>query len=494
MREEMTLLPPASLSGWRTSALLGEISAVAASAQLVEKLEEWIEPETAFSELFADHVHAAWLDAGLESDSGWSYLAVVGAAGYVLIGDPDTGSVEVTHPASGRISSFHGSIIDALEAARPPGSVAADGFNLGWVGWLGYESGAASLGVAHAESGRPDSAMLFVDRLIGFDHARRTVEVRTFSRDGAGAEWIRDTVRRLRGISSRQPSTPDDAILLDEPARLRHSPPEYLQLIARCKEKIADGEAYQLCLTNQITVRANVDPLSLYRRLRRLNPTTRGGFVVAGSLILASTSPELFLRISPDGVIVTKPIKGTRPRSADAVEDARLKRELRDSVKEQAENLMIVDLMRNDFSRVASLGSVRVPELFKVEDYRNVFQLVSTVTGELAPERTAVDAVKSAFPAGSMTGAPKLRAMEILGGLEVGPRGAYAGVFGFLAVGGALQLSMTIRTVVIDREVGTATVGTGGGITALSDPLEELDEMLLKASPLLSALGAVLAA
>lgn len=481
-----------TMPGRRTSALLGEISAVAASPQLVEKIAHWVEPETAFVELFADHAHAAWLDAGPESDSGWSYLALVDTEGYVLIGDPDTGSVEVTHPASGRVGRIQGSIFDALEAARPAGAAAVDGFDLGWVGWLGYESGAAALGVAHAVSGGPDSAMLFADRVIAFDHARRTMEVRAFPGDGAGAEWIRDTARRLRGLSSHRPPGPGDAISLDGAAHLRHSRCEYLRLIARCKAEISDGEAYQLCLTNQITVRADVDPSALYRRLRRLNPTTRGGFVVAGSLVLASSSPELFLRVSPDGLIETRPIKGTRPRSADTVEDDRLRRELRDSDKEQAENLMIVDLMRNDISRVAGLGSVRVPELYAVETYRNVFQLVSTVTGELAPGRTALDAVRSAFPAGSMTGAPKLRAMEILHGLEAGPRGAYAGAFGYLGVGGAVQLSMTIRTIMLDRQAGTATVGTGGGITTLSDPREELDEMLLKALPLLSALGAAL--
>ena len=496
----MTLPPGGDLDRPTAERLLAEIADLAASPQHVQAVHHWVEPELAFTELFGNSAHAAWLDAGLDAESGYSYLASLGTAGYVLTGDPGSGTVTVRHPESGRAEFSAGSILQALARAWTAGVPSADGFTLGWVGWLGYESGMRELGLdlPPGSAGRPDSALLFADRVVSFDHARRRVEVRTFAGRAANRQWAADTARRLQslagaaltGHTSPPPPPPSAPPLNTLVAQLRHSPAGYLDLIARCKQEIAAGEAYQLCLTNQITVYAQVDPRLLYRRLRRTNPTPRGGLLLVGPHALVSTSPELFLEVSGSGRITTRPIKGTRPRGEEPSEDQRLRQELRNSEKEQAENLMIVDLMRNDLSRVATPGSVQVPELFTVEGYRNVFQLVSTVQAQLAPERSALDALRSAFPAGSMTGAPKRRAMEILGRLEAGPRGAYAGAFGYFAVSGALQFSMTIRTVLLDRNLGTATIGTGGGITALSEPAAEAEEMLLKARPLLEALGA----
>jgi len=429
----------------------------------------WVDPE---------HAHAAvvgtgtgfWLDGGVDADAGVSQLGP-GAV------------VAVTGPASSP------SALDVLEAGLADGTVAVPGrgFDVALVGWLGYESGAAALGVPYGDPGA-DSVLLAVDRSVLFDHAARTVEVRAAaSAPGAGA-WVEATLAALAALVGRRP--------LDEPgppdpvpaATSRFDRDDYLDAIARCQASIAAGDAYQLCLTNRFSTRTAEHPSVVYRRLRRLNPSARGGLVVAGGRAIASSSPETFLSVSADGVAVTRPIKGTRPRSADPVEDAASARELVESEKERAENVMIVDLMRNDLGRVAVTGGTSVPELFAVEAYRTVFQLVSTVEARLAPGRTAVDAVRSAFPAGSMTGAPKRSAMRILHGLERGPRGAYAGAFGYLSASGALEMSMTIRTAVFDH--GDVTIGTGGGITALSDPAAEHDEMLLKARPLLAALGA----
>jgi para-aminobenzoate synthetase component 1 len=180
-------------------------------------------------------------------------------------------------------------------------------------------------------------------------------------------------------------------------------------------------------------------------------------------------------------------MKGTRPRGATAELDAAISAELRSSDKERAENLMIVDLMRNDLARVCELGSVTVTELLEVESYAHVHQLVSTVTGRLAPGRSPVDAVEACFPAGSMTGAPKRRASELLDGLERRARGLYSGAFGYVGIDGRVDMAMTIRSIVLDA--AGATVGTGGGITALSVPTEELAECKLKAAALLAVLG-----
>jgi anthranilate synthase component 1 len=192
--------------------------------------------------------------------------------------------------------------------------------------------------------------------------------------------------------------------------------------------------------------------------------------------------------VTPDRVVESKPIKGTRPRGASPEADDQLRTELVESEKERAENLMIVDLMRNDIGRVSEVGSVSVTSLLEVESYAQVHQLVSTVRGILRQDLRPVDAIGACFPAGSMTGAPKHRATLILDALEHRPRGIYSGAFGYLGFDGAVDLAMVIRSIVIDRE--SATVGAGGGITALSVPEEELAEAKLKAAALLRVLGA----
>ena len=209
---------------------------------------------------------------------------------------------------------------------------------------------------------------------------------------------------------------------------------------------------------------------------------------MAGVSVLSST-PEIFLAVTADGTVESRPIKGTRRRGATPVEDRALVAELVGSEKERAENLMIVDLVRNDLSRVCAVGSVTVPHLLEVESYAQVHQLVSTVRGSLDERSTGIDAVRACFPAGSMTGAPKLSAVRLLDALEQRPRGIYSGAFGYFGLDGRIELAMTIRTIVIDAN--GATIGTGGGITALSVPEEEIEETRIKAAALLRALGLV---
>ncbi|MET0806992.1 MAG: anthranilate synthase component I family protein, partial [Lacisediminihabitans sp.] len=264
---------------------------------------------------------------------------------------------------------------------------------------------------------------------------------------------------------------------------------EYLDMIRACQAAIYEGEAYQLCLTTEATVSGTPDPLGTYLRLRAGSPSHHGGYVRADGVALLSASPEQFLSVTPDGIVESKPIKGTRPRGGTPASDAALARELLDSDKERAENLMIVDLMRNDIARVSEVGSVAVTSLLAVESYAHVHQLVSTVRGSLQQGLGAVDAVAACFPAGSMTGAPKIRAVELLDAIEHRARGVYSGVFGYFSLDGRADLAMVIRSIVIDSN--GATVGAGGGITALSVPEEELAEVKLKAAALLAALGAV---
>ena len=304
----------------------------------------------------------------------------------------------------------------------------------------------------------------------------------------AWAAELAATIERAHGTSVPSAGQPAHPAVDAPAARWRHDPARYAELIAECQAAIVRGDAYQLCLTNRIDVDVRADPASTYLALRASSPSHHGGFLRFGDVALLSASPEQFLLVEPDGMVSTKPMKGTRPRSEDPATDRALRAELLASEKERAENLMIVDLMRNDLGRIAVLGSVSVPSLLEVEEYAHVHQLVSTVRARIAPPATALDVVRAAFPAGSMTGAPKHSAMSILHELEQGPRGVYSGVFGRLGLDGSADLAMVIRSIVLTST--GASIGTGGGITALSDPDEEIEETRVKARALLAVLGA----
>jgi anthranilate/para-aminobenzoate synthase component I len=232
----------------------------------------------------------------------------------------------------------------------------------------------------------------------------------------------------------------------------------------------------------------SADPLATFIALRAINPAPYAGYFRISGTTLVSSSPEQFLRVAVDGTVSSKPIKGTRPRGSNAEDDLVIVEELRSNLKERAENLMIVDLMRNDLSMVCEPNSVSVEKLFDVESYATVHQLVSTIQGRLQFGLDASDAILAAFPGGSMTGAPKLRAIELIRELESGPRGVYSGVAGYLADNGSADFGMVIRSLVFQGD--QITLGVGGGITIDSDPKAELAETKLKAKALLRALKA----
>lgn len=473
-----------------------------------ERLAIRVDPERVFEVLYSEASCAFWLDAGILR-TGSSYLGDASPTRPGLLVDGE----QLFRLARGERTPQEGTLDEALRAWSTRWGATEDGgagrsplgwvgrsplgwvgrSPLGWVGWLGYEYGARRLGIPTCASPYPDAVMLAADRVVEVDHVTGEPCL-WFLDDDGGRSWAAATAQRLLGLSSPHgnaaegsggglPAVPSPS---DAPV-WRHSDADYLQMIQACQASIRSGDAYQLCLTNTVSVATAAHPFDVYRRMRRISRAVHGAYLRVGDVAVCSASPELFLRVR-DGEVVTRPVKGTRRRGSDARDDAALVCELARNEKERAENLMIVDLMRNDLGRFARLGSVSVPELLKVETHEHVHQLVSTVRADLADDADALEAIHACFPAGSMTGAPKLSAMSILRELEKGPRGIYGGCVGRLGLDGSAELAMGIRTVVMSG--GTATIGTGGGITALSIPEEELAEARLKAEGPLSALGA----
>ncbi|MCW3494651.1 aminodeoxychorismate synthase component I [Microbacterium sp. SSM24] len=422
------------------------------------ELTAWADPASVFVSLYGGEDHAFWLDAGPDASDGWSW---VGA------GAPETDPESVRHVACQQSSGEE----------WPAGP-----FRGGWVGWLGYDDAAERAGApARFDERMPPQAWLRATTFVAFDHGSR----RAWAVGAAGD--AEDLAAAVDGIVPPDPIAVE--VAAPRRAASRNAPAEYAALIERCRDAIRAGDAYQLCLTTRFSLTGTVDPVAAYRRLRALTPAHHGGLVRSGDVALASASPERFLEVAA-GVVRTRPIKGTRPRGADPRSDAALAEELRTNEKERAENVMIVDLMRNDLSRVSEPGSVGVDGLLQVESYPAVHQLVSTVSGRLVPDVTVGDLLDAAFPAGSMTGAPKLSAMTILNELEGAPRGVFAGCFGWVGTDGALDLAMVIRSIVVHPD--GAYVGAGGGITWRSDAAAEVAEVGIKARGPLAAIGASL--
>ncbi|MFJ3519967.1 aminodeoxychorismate synthase component I [Streptomyces sp. NPDC090131] len=447
--------------------------------------------EAAFEELFQGSAHAFWLDSSRTDSAGrFSFMGDdKGPMARVATGDVASGTVTVTGEAgaTGQIVAEH--FLDWI--ARDLKSLDAQvpelpfGFALGWVGYLGYELKAQCGGDQAHRAEQPDAVMVFADRAVVLDHHTGTTYLLALAPEGdegAARDWLRTTADRLRATAGRSLPEP----LPQQPLtglRLRHDRDSYLSLIDECQQEIAAGETYEVCLTNMAEADGSPDPWQTYRQLRRSHPAPFGALLRFGDVSVLSTSPERFLRVDGEGYAESRPIKGTRPRGATPAEDAEIRRELAGCEKDRSENLMIVDLVRNDLGRCARTGSVEADDIFRVETYATVHQLVSTVRARLRPELTAVDCVRAAFPGGSMTGAPKRRTMQLIDKLEAGPRGVYAGAIGYFSLSGEADLSIVIRTLVMTP--GRVRYGIGGAIVALSGPEAEFEETAVKSAPLL---------
>ena len=453
--------------------------------------------ERAFAALFGDCAHAFWLDSSRVDPalSRFSFMGtalgelgaeiryrVGGSTLTVTRGDAsDVHSEPLLHYLSRELARLH------TKSPDLPFDL-----NGGFVGYLGYELKADCGAAAAHEAELPDAFVLLADRLVVVDHALEQTHVLALSGGGddgvASAEaWVAATAAALDDLPPlAEPPLRDRA---DEALSfaLRRGREHYLANIETCKRLLEAGESYEICLTNTLTLPALGDPFEVYRVLRRVNPAPYSAYLRMAEGAVLSSSPERFLRATRDRTVEAKPIKGTARRHADAGADLAARDALARNPKDRAEHLMIVDLLRNDLGLVSQIGSVHVPKLMDVESYETVHQLVSTIRGRLRNDVDVVDAIRATFPGGSMTGAPKLRTMEIIDALEGTARGVYAGALGFLALNGTADLSIVIRTLVATDS--GATIGTGGAIVMLSEAAEEYAEMLLKAQPLLDAVS-----
>ncbi|WP_309130850.1 aminodeoxychorismate synthase component I [Brevibacterium sp.] len=484
--------------------------------------------ETLFGALFAGEETAVWLDGNLpgHASSRFSIMgAPTGPLSRVARADVAAGTVAIT-TATGTETIDSGFFdwlnVDMasthLTLAEATPELPFE-FRLGWVGYLGYELKAEVGSPLKHVSDRPDALMMFLDRALVVDHETDTVYLLALSGDGVGEDDCQAWFDSVAGAidksgnehtpspsydSARAPLPSQDSegaelkpdistldVLEDEPSSqlltVRHPRAEYLDRIDQAQQLITDGETYEVCLTTMLETPWTKGPLATYRQLRTDNPTPFGAFLTSPEVSVLSTSPERFVRISAEGRVESKPIKGTRPRGATPAEDEALISDMVSSEKDRSENLMIVDLVRHDLGRTARLGSVKVDTLFGIETYATVHQLVSTVSSQLDDKSSPVDCIRAAFPPGSMTGAPKLRTMSIIDELEDGPRGVYSGVIGYFSLNGAVDLSVLIRTATIGD--GKLRYGVGGAIVALSDPVAEYEETIVKARPLLRLLG-----
>ena len=448
----------------------------------IRLLDHELDGQSLYRELLADEPAAFWLDGSLAdrgrpggtrppSDRRVSVLGTTTGAGAEVV---------VRDVADGDVFGELRELLAGKDLGEVPESL-RDVFSGGYVGYFGYELKALTGGSVAHEAPTPDALWIWANRFAVVDHDRGLSFLVALHPPGdpEAAAWLDRAENSAASWSMGSAARPAIAELELE-ALLEQDRETYLAGIDACRLALEAGETYEVCLTNRVRLPAVADPFEFYLWQRERNPAPYSAFLRYGPLAVASSSPERFLTVDADGWAECRPIKGTAPRSEDADQDELIAKGLAEDEKTRAENLMIVDLIRNDLGRVSEPGTIQVPQLMKVESYRTVHQLVSTIRGRLRAGVDALDAVRACFPPGSMTGAPKIRTMELLDELEWSARGVYSGALGYLTVDGRADLSVVIRTAVMTPD--QTVVGAGGAIVLDSDPADEYDEMVLKAT------------
>jgi para-aminobenzoate synthetase component 1 len=484
------------------------------TAPLVRELSPAPDPE-ACAERFAGCAHRLLLDSAARSARLGRYSFFMADPSAVVINrfgrtTISTGGAQLATTDEDALSAVRRMLAPHAAAPQP----GLPPFQGGAAGYIGYDWGLTLERLPaplHDDLGLDDVMLGLYDWVVAWDHAAakawlistglpETDPSDRVRRAETRAAWVVD---RLAGGAEAAPAIPcgqapaqamapsypveggwwPDSL----PLRSSFTHRAYLAEVSKVREYIFAGDIFQANVSQRFEAPCTEPPWSFYRRLRAHNPAPFAAFMELPDAAVVSASPERFLHVDPSGHVETRPIKGTRARGFGPEHDAALGQALTESAKDRAENLMIVDLMRNDLSRVCAAGSVRVSELFSLERYATVHHLVSTVVGDLSPGKDALDALRLAFPGGSVTGAPKLRAMEIIAECEPSRRGVYCGSIGYWSVTGALDTNIAIRTAVVRN--GRVYFSAGGGIVADSDPEQEYRETLDKARAMIDVLA-----
>lgn len=461
--------------------------------RIIKELKPYI-PAADIFRIYEKEAGCAFLDSSLVNDLG--RYSIIGRAPYLkLVKDGDTFTVN-GKPETGKtfedyMREYLNTHEDKNECPLPIVS--------GAIGYFSYDYGREQMGVPTGEKDLvtiPEAVLTFYDCFIVEDCREKRTYLVSNGITGNAPELIRSIEKEIQenvkfgkiSVSEAEKKI-TDPVSHREKFKIQVHPnfekEEYKQAVDRMIRYIIEGDIYIANMTQQLTIESEKQPLDVFYDLRKNNPSPFGGYMDFGDYQIICASPERFLKMK-DRHVNTRPIKGTRKRGATLEEDEMLRKELEDSGKDKSELLMIVDLERNDLNRVCTPGSVKVTELFTVEAYATVFHLVSDIGGTLADDKNVMDLLEAAFPGGSITGAPKYRAMEIIDELEHGKRNLYTGSIGYLTLDGSCDFNIVIRTALHKEE--KYHLGVGGGITAESDLEFEYEETLQKAKAILEAL------
>jgi para-aminobenzoate synthetase component I len=458
---------------------------------LIKEIEIPFELESIFAYVYQKGSYAFWLD-GNGAISKFSRFSFMGANPSFIF-RVKQGKVKIEYPTYTQYVVENP--FDGIQRLLDCYAISADfhpeiPFIAGFVGYFGYEMLRYIEQVPinlYDPTQAPQSCWMFFDQVLIFDHLQQKVYLSRYLIDDLrGKDAEDDMIEHIEEIKKAVQHQLSSCHLFEVDSQInsflfqqRETEESYIIKIKKILEYISIGDIYQACLTHQICASLAIDPFVLYRFLRRINPAPFSSFLQMDDITILSSSPERFLKLDLTRRLESRPIKGTRPRGEDYQADQKMMNDLKWSIKDRAENVMIVDLVRNDLGRVSILGGVNVPQLFQIESYATVHQLVSTITSQLHPNCSPMDVLKATFPGGSMTGAPKIRALEILHSLETISRGIYSGGLGYLDVRGSFDLSMVIRTLIHTKD--KIFFHVGGGIVADSDPQQEYQETMDKA-------------
>lgn len=469
---------------------------------IIHELKTFFDSEQVFLNLYTHDLNAIWLDSSLVVE-GFSRFSFMGGSDgplfYKLKYDSSRKTLIKEYKVQDKLikKTLKESIFDYLKKDLIKYHIVSKNipfnFNCGFVGYLGYEMRQECGSTVHHKSSNPNAVFLFVDRIIAFDHLEKKTYLLCLvekEKENVANTWFSYIEKKLENLKSVHKDIYEDICLENYFSsvefELSRAYNTYMEDIKKCLKQIYDGNSYEICLTNKINAQININPILYYLQLRKLNSAPYGAFLKSENISIASSSPERFMHIDKERFIECKPMKGTIKRGTSKAQDNMLRNYLKNDEKTKAENIMICDLVRNDLGIVCEIGSVEVLELMKVETYATVHQMISTIRGKILKDLTAIDCIKALFPAGSMTGAPKLSTISIIDNLEKEARGIYSGAIGYLSLNGSADFNIVIRTAVITPD--HFSVGVGGAITALSDPQKEFDEILLKGKALLDCI------